>query len=216
MDNIEIKHKITTSNDVIKIAEFIKNEKVILLPAKTIYGLSCRYDSKSALNKIYYIKGRDKLVPFIILISKIQDLFNFTNEISDNCKKLINYYWDKKEPDSLTIIFKKNPKISDYITSGKDTIAIRRAELEFVRNVIDISYPIVSTSATISGINNNPVELQDIDFKILQKVDLIVEFKEKLKGIQSTIIDATENEIKLVREGAISFNDILQKLQIKI
>jgi len=216
MDNIEIKHKITTSNDVIKIAEFIKNEKVILLPAKTIYGLSCRYDSKNALNKIYDIKGRDKLVPFIILISKIQDLFNFTNEISDNCKKLINYYWDKKEPDSLTIIFKKNPKISDYITSGKDTIAIRRAEFEFVRNVIDISYPIVSTSATISGINNNPVELQDIDFKILQKVDLIVEFKEKLKGIQSTIIDATENEIKLVREGAISFNDILQKLQIKI
>jgi L-threonylcarbamoyladenylate synthase len=216
MDNIEIKHKITTSNDVTKIAEFIKNEKVILLPAKTIYGLSCRYDSKNALNKIYDIKGRDKLVPFIILISKIQDLFNFTNEISDNCKKLINYYWDKKEPDSLTIIFKKNPKISDYITSGKDTIAIRRAEFEFVRNVIDISYPIVSTSATISGINNNPVELQDIDFKILQKVDLIVEFKEKLKGIQSTIIDATENEIKLVREGAISFNDILQKLQIKI
>lgn len=114
------------------------------------------------------------------------------------------------------MIFKKNSKIADFITSGKNTIAIRRAEFKFVREIIDNSYPLVSTSATISGIKKNPVKLEDIDERILQKVDLIVEFEEELNGVESTIIDTTGSEIKLIREGAVSFDSILQKLQIKI
>ncbi|MCL4385641.1 MAG: L-threonylcarbamoyladenylate synthase [Actinobacteria bacterium] len=216
MNNLKIKQKVISYDNIKKISDFIKNGKIIILPAKTIYGLSCRFDLEDSLKRICDIKGRNKAIPFIILISKIEDLFNFTSEISEDCKKLINYYWNKDNPDSVTMIFKKNSKIADFITSGKNTIAIRRAEFKFVREIIDNSYPLVSTSATISGIKKNPVKLEDIDERILQKVDLIVEFEEELNGVESTIIDTTGSEIKLIREGTVSFNSILQKLQIKI
>jgi len=217
MDKRQIKQKTVKFGDEIEeISRFVKKGSVIVLPAKTVYGLSCRFDRKASLKRIYDIKNRNRKVSFIILISAIEDLNSFVLNINEDTVKLINYYWNKDDPDPLTIIFKKNPKLVDFITGGKDTIAIRRAEFKFVRDIIDNSCPIVSTSATVSGIKTNPVNLDDIPSEILEKVDLIVDKGEKLLGIESTIIDAAGSEIRLVREGAVSFNDILQKLQIKI
>jgi len=213
----QIKQKTVRFGDEIEeISRTVRDGGVIVLPARTIYGLSCRFDREASLKRIYDIKNRNKEVSFIILISEIEDLSSFVLSINENAMKLINHYWNKDDPDSLTVIFKKNPKLADFITGGKDTIAIRRAEFKFVRDIIDNSYPIVSTSATVSGLKVNPINLDDIPAEILEKVDLIVDKGKKLLGIESTIIDVTGSEIRLVREGAVSFNSILQKLQIKI
>jgi L-threonylcarbamoyladenylate synthase len=217
MNIVTIKNSNKAVKEVIQdIASYILNEKVVVLPAKTIYGLSCKYNSTSAFQKVYAIKERKNDLPFIILFSKLGSIENFIGNISENAKTLIKYYWNCEEPQPLTIVFKKNKRLEDFITSGKDTIALRRAEFKFVRDVIDNSMPIISTSATISKTDLKPLEIKDIPEKILKKADLIVELEEKLLGIESTIIDATGREIKLIREGAIKFSDILQKLQIKI
>jgi L-threonylcarbamoyladenylate synthase len=214
---IKIKNSSRTSTEIIRdIAGYILNEKTIVLPAKTIYGLSCMYNSGPALKKLYKIKERKSDLPFIILFSKLKDILKFTETISSDAGILIKHYWDCEEPSPLTIIFKKKAALEDFVTGGRDTVALRRAELKFVRDIIDASTPIVSTSATISQTDNMPYELKDIPEKILKKADLIVEMEEKLLGIESTIIDATGSEIKLVREGAVKFDGILQKLQIKI
>jgi L-threonylcarbamoyladenylate synthase len=206
----------TSTQTILDIAGYILNEKAIILPAKTIYGLSCMFNSEAALKKLYRIKERKSDLPFIILFSKLKDIKKFAEDISMDANALIKHYWDREEPAPLTIIFKKNASLEDFITGGRDTIALRRAELKFVRDAIDASTPIVSTSATISQTDNMPYKLKDIPEKILKKADLIVEMEEKLMGIESTIVDTSGSEIKLVREGAVKFSDILQKLQIKI
>jgi len=217
METIKIKNSGRASSETVKeIAGYILNEKAVVLPAKTIYGLSCMYNSALALKKLYKIKERKSDLPFIILFSKLKSIEKFAEEISDDARILIKYYWDCEEPAPLTIIFKKNAATPDFITGGRNTIALRRAEFKFVRDVIDISTPIVSTSATISQTDKIPHKLKDIPEKILKKADLIVELEEDLMGIESTIIDATGREIKLIREGALKFSGILQKLQIKI
>lgn len=217
MGIVKIKSSGKASSETVRdIAGYILNEKAVILPAKTIYGLSCMYNSALALKKLYKIKERKSDLPFIILFSKLKNIEKFAEEVSRNASVLIKYYWDCEEPAPLTIIFKKNATLEDFITGGKDTIALRRAELKFVRDVIDISTPIVSTSATISQTDTLPHKLKDIPEKILKKADLIVELEEDLMGIESTIIDASGSEIRLVREGAVKFSDILQKLQIKI
>ncbi|MHB1335435.1 MAG: L-threonylcarbamoyladenylate synthase [Candidatus Humimicrobiaceae bacterium] len=217
MNIVTIKNSNKAVKEVVQnIASYILNEKAVVLPAKTIYGLSCMYNSALALKKLYKIKERKNDLPFIILFSKLKSIEKFAEEISDNARILIKYYWDCEEPAPLTIIFKKNAALEDFITCGRNTIALRRAELKFVRDVIDISTPIVSTSATISQTDTIPHKLKDIPEKILKKADLIVELEEDLMGIESTIIDATGREIKLIREGALNFCGILQKLQIKI
>lgn len=198
------------------IASYISSGKVVVLPAKTIYGLSCAYNNDDALKKIYIIKDRKSDLPFIILFSRLSSIKDFAINISSNAKTLIKYYWDCEEPQPLTIVFKKNKKLDNFIAGGKDTIALRRAEYKFVRDVIDNSMPIISTSATISKTDLKPLDIKDIPQKILENADLTVQLQEKLLGIESTIIDASCGKIKLVRQGAVSFNDILQKLQIKI
>lgn len=216
-NDIQTRQKIIRFGDKIdEIAKLIRKGGVIILPAKTIYGLSCRFDRQESLKRIYGIKSRKKSISFIVLISKLEELNNLTSSINKNTMKLIKCYWDKEEPDPLTMIFKKNSNIPDYITCGKDTIAVRRAEFKFVRDIIDASHPIISTSATLSGTKTNPMYLSDISEEILKKVDLMVDMGEKLLGIESTIIDTSGSDIKLLREGAVNFNDILQKLQIKI
>jgi L-threonylcarbamoyladenylate synthase len=217
MNIIKIKNSRRASSEtVMDIAGYILNEKAVILPAKTIYGLSCMYNSAPAIKKLYKIKERKNDLPFIILFSKLKSIEKFAREINSNARILINYFWDCEDPEPLTIIFKKNSTLEDFTTGGKDTIALRRAELKFVRDVIDISAPIVSTSATISQTDILPLKLKDIPEKILKKADLAVELEEDLIGIESTIIDASGSEIKIVREGAIKFDDVLQKLQIKI
>ncbi|MHB1253736.1 MAG: L-threonylcarbamoyladenylate synthase, partial [Candidatus Humimicrobiaceae bacterium] len=157
MNIVTIKNSNKAVKEVVQnIASYILNEKAVVLPAKTIYGLSCMYNSASALKKLYKIKERKNDLPFIILFSKLKSIEKFAEEISDNARILIKYYWDCEEPDSLTIIFKKNAATPDFITGGRNTIALRRAEFKFVRDVIDISTPIVSTSATISQTDKTP------------------------------------------------------------
>ena len=214
---ITIKDSSNVDLETVKnIAAHILNEKIVVLPAKTIYGLSCAYNSSKAIDKIYIIKERESSMPFIILFSKLRSIKDFTENISRMQEKIIKYFWDRKEPLPLTVVFKKNKKLDSFITGEKDTVALRRAEFKFVRDIIDNSMPVISTSATISKTDLKPLTVKNIPQKILENADLIVKLQEKLLGIESTIIDASGTEIKLVRQGAVNFNDILQKLQIKI
>jgi len=215
---INTKEKDLLSRDITRIAGLLNDNKVIILPAKTMYGISARFDSKEASEKIYRIKERPAELPFIVLISEIKTLPSIVSNISMNAKKLIDFYWDTADVKPLTIIFKKAFGLKDFVSKDRNSIAVRRAEFSYVRAIIDKSAPIISTSATMSGSNKNPLEISQIPDKILKNVDMIIEHDNKLLGTQSTIIDISGDSDypKLVRQGVVPFNDILQKLQIKI
>jgi len=215
---INTKEKVLLSNDIIRIASLLNYNKVIILPAKTMYGISSRFDSKEAAERICRIKERPEELPFIVLVSNIETLSSMVSNISKNTEKLMDWYWDDSDVKPLTIIFRKACGLKDFVSKNRNTIAIRRAEFAYVREIIDKSAPIISTSATISGTAKNPLEIRQIPDKILKNVDMVIEHDEKLLGTQSTIIDMSDESDfpKLIRQGAVPFDDILQKLQIKI
>lgn len=196
-----------------KIVKAIVEDRVIILPAGTIYGLSCSYNNKNAIEKIYKIKKRKKSLPFIILISGIDDLKLLASEINPTAEKLINKFWDIKNIEPLTLIFNREKHLKEFITDGKSTIAIRMAENEFLRSIIDACGPIISTSATISGIKKYPVKPGDIPDLIKKQADMIVEYGFSLPGVESTIIDVTAAEPVLIRQGGVRFSDILKYLE---
>lgn len=195
-----------------KIAGYLLSEKVIILPTKTVYGISCIYNSKKAIDRIYKIKKRLKSLPFIILISNFSSLKGLVLNINQKAEALIDYYWKGDISSSLTLVFKKNRKLNSYITSGSKKIAIRRAELKFLRNIIDLSGPIISTSATISGKKKTPVNILDIEEDIKEKVDLIVDTQAGLSGVESTILDISEKP-RLIRQGQVKYEQILSILE---
>ncbi len=198
------------------IAGMLNDEKVIILPAKTMYGISARFDSGKAALRIYEMKERPSDLPFIILISKTEILDMLTAGSINNSNNLIDFFWNRENVKPLTIIFKRNPGLKELsgIPDIKNTIAVRMAEFDYIRQIIDKSAPIISTSANISGTGKNPLEICQIPDKILRNADMIVEHENKLLGIQSTIIDMSDDTDfpKLIRHGAVPFDEILQKL----
>ena len=198
-----------------KIAKILAEGRIAILPASTIYGLSCRYDNKDSLEKIYKIKKRNKNLPLIILIARIDDLENLASDINQTAKKIVKKFWDIKNPRPLTLIFKRNSSLKKFITSGSPNIAVRLAGFRYLRNIISICGPIVSTSATVSGIKGYPSKIEDISDSIKKQVDLIVECSSCLGGSESTVIDVTDEIPAQVREGMIEFRDVLKSLNNK-
>lgn len=190
-------------NFIAEITELLMEGKIVILPTGTIYGLSCKYDDSDSIDKIHKIKERNKNQPFIILISRLNDLKKLTSHINPTARKIIKKFWDKKDPKPLTLIFKKNSSLESFITCGSPNIAIRLADTRFLSEIINICGPIISTSATISGIKTYPKKIEDIPLKIRKQVNLIVENTSYLTGIESTIVDVVGETPVLVREGAV-------------
>ena len=194
------------------IARHISTGKVVILPTSTIYGLSCSYDNKNALEKIYELKQRPRNLPFIVLISKIDSLLQLVAEINGTADILIKNYWTGKNIQPLTLVFKKNNSVDSFIAGGSEKIAIRLEGLEILKKIIELSGPIVSTSATISGVALSPKSIKEIPEIIKKGADLTIDFGVDLPGTASTIIDVTGPEPVLIREGALKYNKVLDEL----
>ena len=195
-----------------KISDLLISGKVGIIPTATIYGLSCVYDNEDAVKKIYSIKKRKSGTPFIVLISSISQLGTLACEINDPVKKLITKYWDTKKPYPLTLILVKNESTDSFITGGRSTIAIRMAGLKAIRDIIDRTGPIVSTSATLSGTMLQPTTLDEVPPEIRQEADFVVSHFSSLGGRESTIIDLTRKEPVLLRQGALDYEEIRRDL----
>jgi L-threonylcarbamoyladenylate synthase len=213
MKIIRLSSKEKTLEDAANIAaQHISAGKVVILPTSTIYGLSCSYDNKNALEKIYELKQRPGNLPFIVLIAKIDSLLQLVAEINGTADILIKNYWTGKNIQPLTLVFKKNNSVDSFIAGGSDKIAIRLDELEILKKIIELSGPIVSTSATISGVALSPKNIKEIPEVIKKNADLIIDFDVDLPGTASTIIDVSRSEPVLIREGALKYDKVLDEL----
>ena len=201
-----------TRSAIEKISDLLISGKVGVVPTATIYGLSCVYDNEDAVKKIYSIKKRKSGTPFIILISSISQLGTLAGEINDPVKKLIRKYWDTKKPYPLTLILAKNESAGSFITGGRSAIAIRMAGLRAIRDIIDCTGPIVSTSATLSGTMLQPTTLDEVPLEIRQGADFVVDYSSSLGGTESTIVDLTSKKPVLLRQGGLDYEDILRDL----
>ena len=207
-----IQENFSDSSILEKISDLLISGKVGIMPTATIYGLSCVYDNEDAVKKIYSIKKRKSGTPFIVLISSISQLGTLACEINDPVKKLITKYWDTKKPYPLTLILVKNESTGSFITGGRSTIAIRMAGLKAIRDIIDCTGPIVSTSATLSGTMLQPTKLDEVPLEIRQEADFVVGYSSSLGGRESTIVDLTRKEPVLLRQGALDYEEIRRDL----
>lgn len=196
-----------------KISALLTGGKVGVVPTATIYGLSCRYDDADAVRNIYAIKKRKAGIPFIVLISSISQLGSLAGEINASAKKLISKYWDTKDPQPLTLVLSKSESVGSLLTGGRSTIAVRMAGLGTLRDIIDRTGPIVSTSATISGTMVRPRTIDEVPGEIKLKADFVVGYGSSLGGRESTIVDITGKDPVLLRKGVLDFKEILRTLE---
>jgi len=122
-----------TKEEIEKIAEIIKNGKILVLPTDTVYGIAANALDVNAVKKIYELKKRNNNKPINILVSNIEMVKKAVKEISEVEEKIIEQFF----PGALTIVFKKSKLIPDIVTSGLDTIGIRMPENKFLLELIE-------------------------------------------------------------------------------
>ncbi len=195
------------SNELLTASNLIKKDGVIISPTDTLYGLVANIFSKKAVHRIFDIKNRDINMALPVLVcSWEQALPLIAGDLSLGFS-LQEQFW----PGALTMIFKKTPLIPDYLTSGKDTVAIRMPSHPaplFICKTADT--PITGTSANLSG-ERDALTLSDISPSIKNSVDLVITTPPSPLGTPSTIVDLSGPQPQIVREGALNITQVLKK-----
>lgn len=172
--------------------------KIICFPTDTVYGVGCILGDEVALEKIYELKNRDLSKPLAILVPNSKSIIPFIK----NCPTIANEYMIKHWPGALTIIFNKKEGICDNFTRGLSTIGFRMPNSKVALAVLNRFGPLATTSVNIS--NNPPINnLEDIVKYFGDKIDYIIEDKEVISEVSSTIVDVSKDVPVILRQGDI-------------
>lgn len=185
-------------------AEFIKRSCVVAFPTETVYGLGANAFDEKAVRLIYRIKKRPSDNPLIIHVNSKKELKSLVSYISETANEVINKFM----PGPMTVILKKNKMLPDFVTSGLETIAIRIPGLQLTRNFIrECGVPIAAPSANISGKPSatNFIHVWD---ELNRLIPCILIGPSARHGIESTVVDCTEEIPMILRPGAITFEEL--------
>lgn len=200
--------KVTTDKideDKLKEAShYINKGELVVFPTETVYGLGADGLNADACKKIFAAKNRPSDNPLILHISHIDELDRLVSEVPEDAKLLAKNLW----PGPLTMIFKKSKLIPDVVTAGGDTVAIRMPKDPIARKFIEIcKTPLAAPSANISG-RPSPTNAQDVYFDMNGRVSVIIDGGDCQIGIESTVLDLTEDKPMILRPGFYTYEYI--------
>jgi len=201
-----------SKKDIAKAAAIIKHGGLVAFPTETVYGIGADALNSRAVARIFKAKRRPYFDPLIVHIGNIESLKNLVEDIPKSAEQLIKKFW----PGPLTIVFKKKSIIPDIVTAGFNTVAIRMPNHPMALELIRLSKcPIAAPSANPFG-RLSPTQASHVKRYLYKEVDLILDGGKCQRGLESTIIDVSQNKVRILREGALPREEIEEYLGKKI
>jgi L-threonylcarbamoyladenylate synthase len=189
-------------------AEAIRAGKPVILPTDTVYGLVASARSAAPVEKLYEVKGRDLWQPSALLAADLETLVEWLPELDGRAGVIARALL----PGPYTLILPNPARRYPWITGENPrTIGVRVPELpDAVDRILSLVGCVVATSANLPG-GPNPRRVEDIPHEILDRVAAVVDAGE-LPGTPSTIIDFSGSEPQVVREGAASGAEAIERV----
>ena len=189
-------------------AEIIRNGELVAIPTETVYGLGANGLNESAVAKIFEAKGRPQDNPLILHVAEAADIENFCHSIPETAWRLAEAFW----PGPLTMVLPARDTVPRRTTGGLSTVAVRCPDSAVTRAIIRAAgVPLAAPSANISGKPSTTTAehvLHDHDGRIAAVVD----GGPCRVGVESTIVDLTEERPRLLRPGGITPEQLLSVL----
>ena len=207
-----MKTKIFGKEGISEAAEILKQGGLVAFPTETVYGLGGNGLDKEAAKKIYAAKGRPSDNPLILHVSSIEEVYPLVKALPEKAKKLMEAFW----PGPLTLVLPKSDIVPKESTGGLETVALRFPENALTLDLIRAcGFPIAGPSANLSG-RPSPTEAAHVLEDLGGRIEGILEDGAVGIGVESTIVDLSENCPTLLRPGAITIEDLEEVLGEKV
>lgn len=192
--------------------KLIAEGELVAFPTETVYGLGGDALDPDASRKIYAAKGRPSDNPLIVHIADFDDMKRVAREVPEQAKKLADAFW----PGPLTMIVWKSDAVPEATTGGMQTVAVRMPNHPVALELIRRSGCLIAApSANTSG-RPSPTEAQHVAEDLSGKIAMILDGGPVGIGIESTIIDLTEEKPMILRPGYITPEMLSEVLQEEV
>ena len=189
-------------------AQLIRDGQLVALPTETVYGLGANGLDPQAVAKIFTTKGRPQDNPLILHIAEPAQMAEFCHSIPDSAYRLAEAFW----PGPLTMVLPAKDCVPKCTTAGLPTVAVRCPDNAVTREVIRLAgVPVAAPSANLSGKPSTTTAKHVLDDHN-GKIPLIVDGGACRVGVESTIVDLTEQPPRLLRPGGITPEQLTQVL----
>jgi L-threonylcarbamoyladenylate synthase len=192
---------------------------LVAFPTETVYGLGADATNKDAIARIYKVKGRPLGHPLIVHISSLGNLDKWARDIPEYAVNLARTFW----PGPMTLILPRTDLAKDFITGSQDNVGIRipshTVGLALLKEFEDqgglgVAAPSANRFGAVSPTSAAAVEIELAGY--LTKNDQILDGGPCLVGVESTIINCTQNKPSILRPGAVTKEMIGESLGITI
>lgn len=192
--------------------KLIEEGELVAFPTETVYGLGGDALDPDASRKIYAAKGRPSDNPLIVHIAEFDDMKRVAREVPEQARKLADAFW----PGPLTMIVWKSDAVPEATTGGMQTVAVRMPNHPVALELIRRSGCLIAApSANTSG-RPSPTEAQHVAEDLSGKIAMILDGGPVGIGIESTIIDLTEEKPMILRPGYITPEMLSEVLQEEV
>ena len=172
------------------------------IPTETVYGLAARALDPDAVEKVFAIKDRPRSHPLIVHVSSYEEATKWGNFHHD-AQLLAEHFW----PGPLTLLVPRTSLVPDWITGGRDSVAIRVPNHPLtLRLLIEMQEAVVAPSANRFG-KVSPTTAQHVLADLEDDVDIILDGGSCGIGVESTIVECIDT-IQVLRPGSITHKDI--------
>ena len=184
---------------------------VVAIPTDTLYGLAADAFNPGAIERVFAIKERPDGLALPVLLTDAGQLEQVADDVPDGLRAVADAFW----PGAMTLIVKRNDSLPPRLTAGNPTIAVRVPDHPAPRELARrLGRPITGTSANISGAAD-PRTLAELRAQVGDRVDFLVTCGPAPAGTASTIVDLSGDAPRLIREGAVPFENIVGLLKAR-
>jgi L-threonylcarbamoyladenylate synthase len=180
----------------------LKSGGAIVFPTETLYGLGVDVTNDDAIEHLIELKGRPHNMPISIAVNDIQQLEEFAL-ISDMAERII----ENCLPRPITLLLESKPTVNKKLTAGSKLIGFRFPDNEATKSIIKRFGPITATSANLHG-SAEPVNIDIVLDQFGEKVDVYIDTGPCKIKKPSTVVDVSDNTIKIIRHGACSGKEL--------
>lgn len=196
---------------ITRAAALIRDLQLVAFPTETVYGLGALASSREAVAKIFEAKGRPPENPLLVHVSKIEQVKELVLEIPETASLLMDKFW----PGPLSIILPSREEVPAIVRGGKSSVGLRMPAHPVARALIDQTGPIAAPSANLSG-RPSPLTAEHVRTDLDGKIAAVLDAGKTGIGLESTIIDLSQDRYQVLRLGGLPLEELQQVLGDKI